>query len=66
MVKRRRTDGVRQRRHNASAGGVGQEDETSEEVKKINDCWIFNGTVIVKTIDDVVKEIRSDVDLTGY
>ena len=34
LVKRPRTDGVRQRRHNASAGGVGQEHETTEEVKK--------------------------------
>ena len=34
--------------------------------RKMNDCWTFNGTVIVKTIDGVVKEIRSDVDLTGY
>ena len=34
--------------------------------RKINDCWTFNGKVVVKTIDGVVKEIRSDVDLTGY
>ena len=34
--------------------------------RKINDCRTFNGKVIVKTIDGVVKEIRSDVDLTGY
>ena len=34
VVKRRRTDGVRQRRHNASAGGVGEEHETTEEVKE--------------------------------
>ena len=34
VIKRRRTDVVRQRTHNASAGGVGQEDETTEEVKK--------------------------------
>ena len=34
--------------------------------RKINDCWTFNGKVIVKTIDGVVKEIRSDVYLTGY
>ena len=33
--------------------------------KKINDCWTFNGKVVVKIIDGVVKEIRSDVDLTG-
>ena len=33
---------------------------------KINDCWTFNGKVVVKTIDGVVKEIRFDVDLTGY
>jgi len=32
----------------------------------INDCWAFNGKVVLKTIDGVVKEIRSDVDLTGY
>jgi exosome complex exonuclease DIS3/RRP44 len=31
--------------------------------RKINDCWIFNGKVILKTIDGVVKEIRSDVEL---
>ena len=34
--------------------------------RKINDCWTFNGKVVVKTIDGVMKEIRSDVDLTGY
>ena len=34
--------------------------------RKINDCWTFNGKVVVKTIDGVVKEIRSDVDLTEY
>ena len=32
--KRRWTDGVRQQRPDTSAGGVGQEDETNEEVKK--------------------------------
>ena len=31
--------------------------------RKINDCWTFNGKVVVKTIDGVVNEIRSDVDL---
>ena len=34
--------------------------------RKINDCWTFNGKVVLKTLDGVVKEIRSDVDLIGY
>ena len=34
--------------------------------RKINDCWTFNRKGIVKTKDGVVKEIRSDVYLTGY
>ena len=34
--------------------------------RKINDCWTFSGKVVVKTMDGVVKEIRSDADLTGY
>ena len=41
----------------------------TKQLKKsrtINDCWTFNGKVVVKTIDGVVKEILSDFDLTGY
>ena len=34
--------------------------------KKITDCWTFNGKVLVKTIDGTVKEIRADIDLSGY
>ena len=34
--------------------------------RKINDSWNFNGKFVVNTTDGVVKEIRSDVDLTGY
>ena len=34
--------------------------------RKINNCWTFNGKVIVKAVDDVVKEIRPHFDLTGY
>ena len=34
--------------------------------KKITDCWIFNGKVLVKTIDGTVREIRADIDLSGY
>ena len=37
--KRRWTDGVRQRRPDTSAGGVGQEDETTKKVKK-NKCML--------------------------
>jgi hypothetical protein len=33
--------------------------------RKIYDCWTFSGKVVVKIIDGVVKEIRSDVDITG-
>ena len=34
--------------------------------RKLNDCWTFNGKVVLKILDGVVKEIRSDVDLIGY
>ena len=34
--------------------------------RKSNDCWTFNGKVVLKTLDGVEKEIRSDVDLIGY
>ena len=34
--------------------------------RKINEYWTFNRKGIAKTIGGVVKEIRSDVDLTGY
>ena len=34
--------------------------------KKITDCWTFNGKVLVKTIDGTVREIRADIDLSGY
>ena len=34
--------------------------------RKINNYWTFNGKVIVKAVDGVVKEIRPDFDLTGY
>ena len=34
--------------------------------KKITDCWTYNGKVLVKIIDGTVKEIRADIDLSGY
>ena len=34
--------------------------------RKINEYWTFNKKGIAKTIGGVVKEIRSDVHLTGY
>ena len=36
--------------------------------RQINDCWTFNGKVVLKTVDSVVKEIRSDVSQrqTGF
>ena len=37
-----------------------------KEEEKITDCWTFNGKVLVKTIDGTVREIRADIDLSGY
>ena len=34
--------------------------------RKINDCWMYNGKVTIKTLDNLIREVHADTDLEIY
>ena len=51
---------------NEKLAALDKKTRQQKKLRTINDCWTFNGKIIVKTIDGVVKEIQSGVGLIGH